>query len=138
MIQIDELRSLDSEIDQLSEYALLELARAGDVANAVLHASSKIWKFSWNDKPFAIVGVVRPSMMGTARLWFLLYRDVKLAHLRHVREGMRIVLGEFARVETAIENGYDKGRRFAKWCGFRPMEREEEILGNAYRVYEAK
>lgn len=138
MIQIETLTSIDGEIDELSEYALLELARAGDTANVVLHASSKIWKFSWDDKPFAIVGVVRPSMMGAARLWFLLYRDIKLSHLRHVKEGMRVVLGEFSRVETAIENGYDKGKRFAKWCGFRPVAREEEILGNSYQVYEAK
>lgn len=138
MIQNEEITSLDEEIDHLSEYALLELARAGDAANTVLHSSSKIWKMSWNGKPFCIVGVVRPSMMGTARLWFLLYRDVKLTHLRHVREGMKLVLQEFPRVETAIEDAYDKGKRFAKWCGFRPLPRDEQILGNNYRVYEAK
>lgn len=138
MIQIDTIQRLDDEIvEALSDYALEELAKAGDFANTLLHRSSKIWRFALDDKPFAIVGVVRPSMMGTARLWFLLYRKVTLAHLRHIREGMRVVLSEFPRVETAIEQDYEKGKRFARFCGFRPVEREEELFGSTYRVYEA-
>lgn len=81
MIQINQL----TFVPELAygDYAWKELQLSAKQIRAVERASDGIWVVS-DDQPLVVAGVIKQSLLGTPRLWFLLcqhFIDLSLIHI---------------------------------------------------------
>jgi hypothetical protein len=139
MIRIEEIRHLPEElVQQLSEYAKGEWEIAAGFAQVVFEKSEHVWYATADDRPLLVCGVIRQSLMGACRFWFLLFREVKKVEFKRVKMALPTVFKRCARVETWIEDSYEPGRRFARFFDFEPSETHITAFGREYTVYEAR
>src|SRR5688500_16287938 len=100
MIRSEPITKFPEEvIPHLSCYAKLELALAGELADVVLARSEQARLIS-GDKPICVCGVMRATLLGSPRFWFLLCDNLSLKDLRGLRRQVRELFEYYPRVET--------------------------------------
>lgn len=137
MIQINQL----TFVPELAygDYAWKELQLSAKQIRAVERASDGIWVVS-DDQPLVVAGVIKQSLLGTPRLWFLLcqhFIDSRVNfHLKALRMTVDLLAMRYPRMETYVEKDWRTGERFAKFCGFRNTERLTKVYDRDFYVWE--
>lgn len=136
MIRIS-LRQTVPELEYV-EYSANEFAKAKPMLKEIEKASEGIWLLSNDANPLMVVGVIRQSFLSRPRLWFLLCRDFTCANVNYNLRGLKAMLQELDKrypvTETLVEDGWERGFRFARFCGFVPFEQQVTVFGTTYRV----
>lgn len=138
MIQINQLTFVPDLA--YGEYAWKELQMSAKQIKAVERASDGIWVVSDEGNPLLVAGVIKQSLLGTPRLWFLLcqpFIDSKVNfHLRSLRLVVDLLAQRYRRMETYVEKDWRTGERFAKFVGFRNTERLTQVYDRDFNVWE--
>lgn len=140
MIKSDPIATIPLDLlDQMSSYAKAEIEAGAEVKylDILEKESNAIHLVTRNERPVALVGVIRPTLLGSAHLWFLLMDNIRIGTYGALKTLVPQLFDLFPRVETGIEVGYVEGDRFARHFGFIPFGKTYEVLGRTYQQYEA-
>lgn len=137
MIRIDQLDFVPNL--PYGEYAAEELEMSKGQIKAVERASDGVWVVS-DTAPLVVAGVIRQSLVGTPRLWFLLcegFINGSLKdNLRTLRTTLDMLMQRYPKVETYVEQDWQMGEHFARFAMFRKTERLAEVYGRPFCVWE--
>jgi hypothetical protein len=137
MLRIEDLNEFTPGIEQLLfPYSAEEFLREGALASRVLEESEAAKVIYAGDTLLCYAGIVRPSFLDTPILWLMLGKNVTRWSARTFRQLTAYLQSLFPRVHTIIETRYEAGKKFAAFCGFRPMGIFVEIDGNRFEYYE--
>lgn len=139
MVRSDPIAEVDEGIRELlSPYAQAEIEEGGPYFDELVRKSCTLHMVSRDNRFLAVVGVAKKTMLGVETFWFLLAADLRVSDLRALKQITPNLFNYHARVETAVEIGYDVGVRFARFFGFRPIPTVFELAGRTYQLYEAR
>lgn len=138
MIQIKEIDFIP-KLDY-AVYSLEELKQAEGHLRPIEEKSRHIWVVLKENEPLVVAGVTRRTLLVAPRLWFLICRCVADGNmfwaLRGLRQATEKLSQRYPKCEILVEEGWQRGLRFARFCGFHETPRSEEILGHRYVVME--
>lgn len=136
-----EIKHLDFIPDlSYTDYSRKELLTVGAVVREIEKASTDIWVVLNDNIPLLVGGIIPQSLVCTPRLWFLLCKEFTTGNvnwnLRALKQLMKVLDEKHGRVETLVEDGWEQGRKFATFCGFRLTNRTYELDNKTYVVME--
>jgi len=138
MIQVREIARIP-ELDY-ADYSRSELTMLEGALEQITLASDAIWAISDENDTLLIAGVINQTLLTYPRIWFLLSRslvETKINyHLRLLAKLANELDARFEHVETLVQADWQRGLRFARFCGFRPTQLTLEINKIHYRVLE--
>lgn len=137
MIRVEELNEFEPGTEQLLfPYAAEEFLRARPLLSKILEESEAARVIYSDDKLLCYAGIVRPSLLSTPILWLLLGKNITRWSARTLKALTQMLTNLFGKVHTVVEDAYGAGRKFAEFCGFRPLGIFVEILGRRFEYYE--
>lgn len=125
---------------EYTTYSWTELALVKDKLKDVEKAAQGIWIVSEEDVPLMVVGVTKSSLLHPPRLWFLLCENFLgpcvVMYLRGLRNALTYLDSLFPKIVTYVEKDWEKGQKFAKFCGFKPTGTELRMYGRNLMLME--
>lgn len=136
MIQIEQVPYIPKL--NYGDYAWKELRAAPEAIETVARASEGIWVVTL-EEPVLVIGVIKNSLLSRPRLWFLLCRaftETKVNyHLRALKLCLKTLDQHYPELETFVEEGWETGEKFARFCGFQPTMLRAEMYGKTFKVW---
>lgn len=137
MIQIEQVPYIPKL--EYGDYAWKELQMSAGAIETVTMASEGIWVVT-DEVPLMVCGVIRSSLLSRPRFWFLLCKAFTESrvnyHLKSLRHCVDALEKYYPVLETCVEQGWETGERFAKFCRFKKTDRTVEIYGKKFSVWE--
>lgn len=120
----------------LYPYAAEEFLRAGALQQQILAQSEAARVIYLDDKLLCYAGIVRPLMTEPPLLWLLLAKGFTRWSSRTVRQLSSMLATIHPGTRTVIDCSHTAGHRFAKFCGFKPLDQFVEIADRRFQYYE--
>lgn len=139
MMRIEHLETFEPGVEQLLfPHSAEEYLKAGETQNQLLRQSEIARAIYSKDQLLCYVGVMRASLIGTPFLWVLLGKNLTGWSARTFCKLLRQVRGMFPGLQTVVEVSYLPGHRFAKACGFSPLDQFVEVDNRLFQYYEVR
>lgn len=103
-------------------------------ADELLRHSREAYAFFLDDRLLCYAGVVQLTLLSPPHLWVLLGRVTSI-DMRWFKNLMRLLRKRFPSARTIIEEGYSKGERLARFCGFVPLPEFISIGETRFQYY---
>lgn len=138
MIQIEKIGFIPKL--EYSTYSWTELALAKAKLAEIERSAEGIWVVSEDETPLVVVGVSRQGLLQPPRLWFLLCENFLgpciFMHLRGLRRALSYLDSLYPRIVTYVEKDWERGMKFAKFCGFKSKDETLVLYGRTLTLME--
>lgn len=137
MIRVEPLAFLSPDTELLLHpYSAQEYVLAEKMMEEIFEASDHKWAVFASDNLLCYAGLLRPVFSSPPFLWVLLGKNLTALRSRAVREATKLLRKNFPTALIAVETSFQRGHRFAQFCGLVPTGRVFSVAGREFEYYE--
>ena len=139
MIRVEKLVAFTPGLEQLLfPHSAEAYLKAGEIQHKFLEQSVDARAIYYQDQLLCYAGVFRHNFTSTPLLWVLLGKNLTGWSARTFRKLLQELKQHFPGVCTVVQVTYPTAQRFAKVCGFVPLDKYVTIDEETFQFYEVQ